>query len=325
MSVEEALALPQDVADRALYDAEIRYQDRLLERLFQGLRDLELLESTVVVVTADHGEEFGHNGRLGHQLALTDPLLHVPLVMRFPQALRAGLRVSGLVSLVDIFPTLVDLVEIWSGELRPPSAELQALEGVSLLDLEGVLHPELLDQERKQRRAEARRPLFPEVRDYVLAHYDNPAPYLRTYPFLSPPPDSGAGPGRIEDFPLRRYLRSIDMIRTAKRKLLVFGDGNRSFLDLEQDPAEEGEFLYLDPAKVPPEALDLEWNLASQLEAYRSVRLLLLSPLNDLFGTTSASAARGGQGTEQLGYIGSGADLSVPPEFTPRPLLRSRR
>ena len=97
---------------QSLYDAEIFYQDILLGRLFDGLTELGMMDDTIVIVTADHGEEFGEiEDRVGHQLSLSDRLLHVPLIVRYPALVPAGRRVASMASTVDIFPTILDMLE----------------------------------------------------------------------------------------------------------------------------------------------------------------------------------------------------------------------
>jgi len=93
----------------ALYDAEIAALDRELERLFAALRARGLLEHTVVIVTADHGEEFRDHGGLLHGTALFEESVRIPLIMTGP-GLPAGRVVGERVSLVDVAPTLLDLL-----------------------------------------------------------------------------------------------------------------------------------------------------------------------------------------------------------------------
>ena len=95
-----------------LYDACIRFTDDELGRLLDRIDALGLAGETLVVVLSDHGEEFLEHGRFGHD-ALFDELLRVPLVVRVPDAERRGLRrgrVREVVRLVDVLPTLLDLV-----------------------------------------------------------------------------------------------------------------------------------------------------------------------------------------------------------------------
>jgi predicted AlkP superfamily pyrophosphatase or phosphodiesterase len=66
------------------YDAEIRFVDEQLRRLFDGLDAKGLLEETLVIVTADHGEEFREHGRISHSPAVYDELVGVPLLVADP-------------------------------------------------------------------------------------------------------------------------------------------------------------------------------------------------------------------------------------------------
>jgi len=101
-----------------LYDAEVMGLDRELRGFFAALESRGFLANAVVVVTADHGEEFGDHEGLGHGKTLYNEVLHVPLLLVLPgQARRADLR--DAVSLVDVTPTLLDLL----GVPAPPSVE----------------------------------------------------------------------------------------------------------------------------------------------------------------------------------------------------------
>jgi arylsulfatase A-like enzyme len=112
--------------DRALYEGEVLYTDHEIGRLLSGLDERGLADDTVVVVTADHGEAFGEHGTIGHGWFLNDAVLSVPLVMRAPWEIPAGVRVPTPVSLVDVTPTLLQLAG-----LRLPTGR----QGVSLLPL----------------------------------------------------------------------------------------------------------------------------------------------------------------------------------------------
>ncbi len=93
---------------RALYDGEIRSWDAELPALLGGLARLGLRDSTVIVVIADHGEEFQEHGLLLHRAHLYDELLHVPLVIAGP-GIRPGRR-TDQVQGIDLFPTLAELL-----------------------------------------------------------------------------------------------------------------------------------------------------------------------------------------------------------------------
>ncbi|MFP5354459.1 MAG: sulfatase, partial [Gemmatimonadota bacterium] len=94
---------------RDKYDRSIRYLDDALAALFDSLAARGALDNTVVVVTSDHGEQFGEHGLGWHSNSLYEQLTHVPLVIRYPARVPAGARVSQQVSLRDLAATLVDL------------------------------------------------------------------------------------------------------------------------------------------------------------------------------------------------------------------------
>jgi arylsulfatase A-like enzyme len=93
------------------YDAEIAFVDHSLEALFRRLRELELLENTMVVLTADHGQEFLEHDYVEHAWTLYRESLHIPLIFWAPGKIKPG-RIDSLVSTVDILPTLLSLLEI---------------------------------------------------------------------------------------------------------------------------------------------------------------------------------------------------------------------
>ena len=92
---------------RGLYDAAVSEVDAALEALFSGLRTSGLLETTVVVVTADHGEAFREHDTLFHSIGLHEEVLHVPLLIHVPDVKPAQVDVP--VSLIDLAPTLLEL------------------------------------------------------------------------------------------------------------------------------------------------------------------------------------------------------------------------
>ncbi len=93
----------------ALYDGGVLYTDQVgLAPLLRALTELGLDEDTLVIVTADHGEEFFEHGAFTHQLPY-DEVARVPLVIQGP-GLSPGTRVPDVVELVDLMPTVLSLV-----------------------------------------------------------------------------------------------------------------------------------------------------------------------------------------------------------------------
>ncbi len=94
---------------RALYDADIRAVDDAVRDLLTELSSLGLDSSTIVVFTADHGEEFLDHERLGHGWTLYEEMTRVPLLIRIPDSGSGGQRIAVSVSLLDLWPTLAEL------------------------------------------------------------------------------------------------------------------------------------------------------------------------------------------------------------------------
>lgn len=103
---------PQVSYMKRRYDAEVRYQDALIAEVLEEVGAKGLERNTLIVFTADHGEEFGDHGHWGHGKTLFRELTHVPLILNFQNRLPAGVRMTGLVELVDILPTILGLVGI---------------------------------------------------------------------------------------------------------------------------------------------------------------------------------------------------------------------
>ena len=88
----------------------IAFQDSQVARILQQLESQRLLDRTIVVVAADHGESLGEHGEDGHGIFLYESTLRVPLIVRVP-SLRPR-RVTSTVRLVDLMPTLLDLLQV---------------------------------------------------------------------------------------------------------------------------------------------------------------------------------------------------------------------
>ena len=107
----EDLFTPQEVETlRARYDGCIRYADSQVGVLVRRLKELDLYDRTLIVVTSDHGEEFLEHGRFLHRTGGYEVLAHVPLVLKLPYSAIRGRRVSNLAAMVDLMPTVLELV-----------------------------------------------------------------------------------------------------------------------------------------------------------------------------------------------------------------------
>jgi len=104
------------------YDGEIRYTDEVLKSLFVRLKESGFLENALVIITADHGEEFGDHGGLLHRGTLYEELVHIPLFVSGPMV-EKGIVDPRMVGLIDITPTILDL----AGIKKTPIMEGQSL------------------------------------------------------------------------------------------------------------------------------------------------------------------------------------------------------
>ena len=99
-----------------LYDGEISYTDQMLGKVMTTLKEMNLWDQTLVILTADHGEGLGDHGEKTHAIFIYDSTLHVPLIVRYPKLLSLNqgppvpVKISQEVSTMDIFPTVLDLV-----------------------------------------------------------------------------------------------------------------------------------------------------------------------------------------------------------------------
>ena len=95
---------------RAIYDSAISYQDRELGRFIEQLKDWGIWDQTMLVITADHGEEFFEDKRCGHGGSLRDSLIRVPLLVHDAARFPGGTIIDEGAEGVDIMPTMLDAV-----------------------------------------------------------------------------------------------------------------------------------------------------------------------------------------------------------------------
>lgn len=122
---------------RGLYDAEIRIADREIGRLVGALKAHSLWDETALVMTSDHGEEFLDHGHVSHHLLEPglEELIRIPMLVRSPTGRGAGRVVPEVVRLVDVAPTVLDLLGL--------TERTAQMDGMSLVPLiQGRQSPE---------------------------------------------------------------------------------------------------------------------------------------------------------------------------------------
>jgi len=90
------------------YDGEIAYLDTQLGKLFSRLREMEIYDSSLIIVTSDHGELFGTHGFYSHRTPMYEGVIKIPLIIKFPFNERVG-REEKMVSLCDLYPTILSI------------------------------------------------------------------------------------------------------------------------------------------------------------------------------------------------------------------------
>ncbi len=143
----------------SVYDAEIAVLDQSVSKVIEELRVEGVLDNTLVIVTADHGESLGEHGEKTHAIFIYDATVRVPLLWRYPRRLPAGKVYTAPVRTVDIVPTVlaiaglpgggetqgVDLLPALRGEVAPPdlpqySESLLAQVDFGMSPLFGIRH-----------------------------------------------------------------------------------------------------------------------------------------------------------------------------------------
>jgi arylsulfatase A-like enzyme len=130
---DEPNGFPTDVTDeekdhvRAIYDSNVSYQDDQLGKLVAKLKDWGVYDQTMLIITADHGDELWEDGKtIGHARNPRETIVHVPMVIHYPPMFPAG-KVANATEGVDIVPTLADALGVaqdpeWQGTSMMPAA-----------------------------------------------------------------------------------------------------------------------------------------------------------------------------------------------------------
>jgi arylsulfatase A-like enzyme len=192
----------------AWYDGAIRYLDDLIGGVVDFLEERGVYDDTLLVVTSDHGDNFGDHGLTSHIFSLYDTLLHVPLVIKphrtGPGPAPTGLTVDNQVSLIDLHPTFLEAA-------GAPAPDYGLTE--SLLAFEDRTY-----------------------HDYTFAEYagfDGPIERLnRKYP----------------DFDAARFARTFQSVRDDEHKLIVDSAGGKELYAWRADPGERDDLVDSEPA-----------------------------------------------------------------------------
>lgn len=93
----------------AAYDPDVEAADRAVGRLLDRLRALRILDDTMVILHADHGQNLGEHDYVGHSLRLDEVSVRIPLIVRYPRLVPPGVRRRDIARNIDILPTVLDV------------------------------------------------------------------------------------------------------------------------------------------------------------------------------------------------------------------------
>lgn len=208
---------------KSLYDGETAYLDSRMGMLFDLMRARNILDDTLLVVISDHGDLIDRKGYMGHHLSLFDDLVHTPLIVRLPGAVPQGKRFPGFAQICDVFPTILDLLEIKSEQVW------SEMHGVSLVPTW---------------RSEP-------VRDYCLSEYQKGIQPVERALRIKP------------DFDYRPWLRRFKTVRVGQFKYHWYSDGSDMLFDLDKDPGEKQNIIQQHPETASELRAKLEMTLLS--------------------------------------------------------------
>lgn len=190
-----------------LYDGEIQYLDMGIGKLLNGLRDRGLLDNTALIFVSDHGEQIGEHSLIGHDFSLYNTLLHIPLLIRYPDQFPPGTISNDLIQMVDLMPSILEIANIEWTQYKP--------------QIQGYPIQEIIRKNFKH--------------DVAVAEYDSPDVIFSTlkkdYPSIE----------------YKKYARSLKSIQTDRYKYIWASDGKHELYDLQSDPGEEMNILEQSP------------------------------------------------------------------------------
>ncbi|MFQ5802587.1 MAG: sulfatase [Candidatus Methylomirabilales bacterium] len=184
---------------KALYDGEVSYMDQKIGEVVEYLKSEGVYDNTLIIVTADHGEHFDEHGLYSHVASLYEPIVHVPLIMKYPAWASKRGRVGKVVQVLDICCAVVEAAGI--GRKFLSGAQGRSL---AMADVDG------------------------RCRDYVVAEWEGRVPYFVL--------DRMGGLGG--EALVRQFREPMVMIRKERYKLIRRASGKEELYDVERDRGE---------------------------------------------------------------------------------------
>ena len=187
-----------------LYDAEIAYLDHTLGQLFKLLQRRNILDDMVIVLLADHGENFGEHGLMYHQFCLYDSLIRIPMIWHYPRVIKGSKNAQTLISIVDVLPSILRLIGLSTGNYS-------YLQGHPLFSDRG------LD--------------IQTLPPFIIAEYYTHPDALGHFQRMAP------------DFDRSTFDKGLKCIRTERHKFIIDSKGHEELYDLVNDSKEQHNIL----------------------------------------------------------------------------------
>jgi len=184
---------------KALYDGSTATLDDRIGRFYQYLEEKGLADNTIIIITSDHGDVHNeHPPHVEHHLCAYEELIHIPLIIRYPEIIPKNTKIKWLSQNVDILPTILDILGVKEGKYW------KTIQGVSLLPTITRNKP---------------------VREYALTEYNSLQMVAYTW-------------ARHPDFHVGKFYYRLKAIRNMKYKYIWYSNGIEELYDLENDPKE---------------------------------------------------------------------------------------
>lgn len=206
---------------RDAYDGSIAYIDAQLGILFRYLESNHLLSTTLIIVTSDHGEEFGEHGWVSHGNGLHFPSLHVPLLVSFPGRVPGGVRIVDPVTLRDLPATVADLLG-FGVEIGFPGRSLALYWGSARDSLRAPESPLLSEVNRPRNSPEWYAVAKGDMRSIIVGRHH----FIRNGDGREELYDIVADPWETTDLSLEPRKEVLDSLR--KRLISALGNRGRS-------------------------------------------------------------------------------------------------
>ena len=184
---------------KALYDAEIEYTDSKIGEIMNVLKEKDIYDNSMIMITSDHGEHFGEHNLWSHTASLYNEILHIPLIIKYPKGIECKKEVYHYTQSIDIFPTVMDIVSISKKEVMDHS-------GVSLVHNNNGN----------------------KFHDFVFAEWEGRIPYFVQTRLKDPQSSLNAG----------RFTNKMWTIIGEQYKYILTSDGKEELYNVKKDKSE---------------------------------------------------------------------------------------